>query len=287
MRYSLSLSGGGIRALVSLQILKYVEERVGPARTRYDFITGTSTGGILAIALAQGYSAVEIERFYVENAAQIFPSRACSTVRDLTSPKYDGVALTRLLQQLLVRPEWPCAYVTAYDTQAQALRVLGKQYGPAWLRARATSAAPTYFPPVRFGDACLVDGGIIENDPVLVCAGMSDPARTHHLSLGTGRRPIALSYEQCSGWGALSWVAPLIDAMLTGSQGGAEYCASRLLPHYLPLDCALPAGAEKMDATSQHALQRLQALGQQLVLERTAELDTYCAEMLAQPQVRR
>lgn len=285
MRYSLSLSGGGIRALVSLQVLKHIEERVGPARERYDFITGTSTGGILAIALAQGYSAVEIERFYVENAAQIFPSRALSTVRDLASPKYDSVALTRLLQQLLVRPEWPCAYVTAYDTQAQKLCVLGKYYGPAWLRARATSAAPTYFPPVRYGKACLVDGGIIENDPVLVCAGMSDPVHTHHLSLGTGRRPIALSYEQCSDWGALSWAAPLIDAMLTGSQGGAEYCASRLLPHYLPLDCDLPAGAEKMDATSPQDLQRLQTLGRQLVSEHMAELDVYCAEMLTQPGV--
>lgn len=279
MRYSLSLSGGGIRALVPLQVLKYVEERVGPCRVVYDHITGTSTGGILAIALAQGYSAVECERFYLDNAAAIFPSRALSGLRDMTSPKYDGTALRRLLQQLLVRTEWPCAFVTAYDTQGQSLRVLGRDYGPAWLRALATSAAPTYFPPVRFGAACLVDGGIVENDPVLVCAGMSDPSLTHHLSLGTGRRPVALSYERCAQWGELGWVAPLIDAMLTGSQGGAEYCASRLLPHYLPLDCALPAGLERMDATDPRALDALVALGQALVSERRAELDAYCAAL--------
>lgn len=51
----LSLDGGGIRGLVLIQILLAVEEAVGrPIKECFDWIAGTSTGGILALAITYG-----------------------------------------------------------------------------------------------------------------------------------------------------------------------------------------------------------------------------------------
>lgn len=53
----LSLDGGGIRGLILIQVLSYLENIVNkPTVELFDWIAGTSTGGILALLLASGYS---------------------------------------------------------------------------------------------------------------------------------------------------------------------------------------------------------------------------------------
>ena len=54
----LSLDGGGIRGLVMIQMLMEIEAIVGrPIKHCFDWIGGTSTGGILALAIARGMPA--------------------------------------------------------------------------------------------------------------------------------------------------------------------------------------------------------------------------------------
>ena len=51
----LCLDGGGIRGLVILQFLDEIEKTTGKRITElFDWIVGTSTGGVIAIALSQG-----------------------------------------------------------------------------------------------------------------------------------------------------------------------------------------------------------------------------------------
>lgn len=51
----LCLDGGGIRGLVLIQLLQAIENAVGqPIRNCFDWIAGTSTGGILALAIVHG-----------------------------------------------------------------------------------------------------------------------------------------------------------------------------------------------------------------------------------------
>lgn len=51
----LCLDGGGIRGLVLIQMLLALEGALGrPIRECFDWIGGTSTGGILALALVHG-----------------------------------------------------------------------------------------------------------------------------------------------------------------------------------------------------------------------------------------
>lgn len=51
----LCLDGGGIRGLVLIQLLLAIEKAAGrPIREIFDWIAGTSTGGILALAIVHG-----------------------------------------------------------------------------------------------------------------------------------------------------------------------------------------------------------------------------------------
>jgi patatin-like phospholipase/acyl hydrolase len=62
-RKLLALDGGGIRGVMTLGILKKIEETVGqPLWQYFDYIAGTSTGAIIAAALARGMSVDELRK---------------------------------------------------------------------------------------------------------------------------------------------------------------------------------------------------------------------------------
>lgn len=70
-KWILSLDGGGVRGVITLAFLERIEQllasrSVGPERLcdRFDLVGGTSTGAIIATALALGMSATEIKDFY-------------------------------------------------------------------------------------------------------------------------------------------------------------------------------------------------------------------------------
>ena len=51
----LCLDGGGVRGLVQIEILRQIEKRTGKKITElFDWIVGTSTGGIIALAIVYG-----------------------------------------------------------------------------------------------------------------------------------------------------------------------------------------------------------------------------------------
>lgn len=73
----LSLDGGGIRGVFSAAFLAEVEKHLErPLASYFDLIAGTSTGGIIALALGMGRPAAEIEKLYLERAGEIFEPRA-------------------------------------------------------------------------------------------------------------------------------------------------------------------------------------------------------------------
>jgi patatin-like phospholipase/acyl hydrolase len=69
----LSLDGGGIRGAFTAGFLACIEERTGhPVGRHFDLIAGTSTGGIIAAALAFGEPARRVEDFYLNHGPLIF-----------------------------------------------------------------------------------------------------------------------------------------------------------------------------------------------------------------------
>jgi hypothetical protein len=206
----LALDGGGIRGILSLGILKSLEDRL---RTRhggdpafrlahyFDLVAGTSTGAIIAAALAQGMAVDEIREHYLELGTKVFER---SWFRQgLVRAKYDAAALSRELKRILgeeatlggaalrtgllvvlkrldTGSPWPVANNPSdpyYGGDAETGTIANAEY-PLWKVVRASTAAPHYFEPEpivisrRKGSPTVagnfVDGGVSpHNNPSL------------------------------------------------------------------------------------------------------------------------
>ena len=90
----LALDGGGIKGTFTAAALAAWEKDSGRrVCEHFDLITGTSTGGILAIGLGLGLPAERILQFYREQGPRIFPitrftRRFTHTIRQLFRPKF-------------------------------------------------------------------------------------------------------------------------------------------------------------------------------------------------------
>ncbi|XP_045464843.1 85/88 kDa calcium-independent phospholipase A2 isoform X2 [Harmonia axyridis] len=180
----LCLDGGGIRGLILVQCLLELESILQkPIVHVFDWIAGTSTGGILALAIATGRSMRECLRLYFRLKEQTFvgmrpyPSEPLERVlKDtfgsetvMTEIKHPRVMITGTLAD---RKPVELHLFRNYESAHSILNIKhNSPYEPPsppdqqliWEAARATGAAPTYF--CNFGR--YLDGGLIANNPTL------------------------------------------------------------------------------------------------------------------------
>ncbi|MEB3242427.1 MAG: patatin-like phospholipase family protein [Cyanobacteriota bacterium] len=247
----LACDGGGIRGLISLGILAKLEADLRYAFNEpglllgdyFDFICGTSTGGIIATCLSCGMAVDEVVRFYRDNGSSMF-ERAKWYLQ--LHEKYGAEPLAELLKKVLncqlhgpgyiyhesdpavelgdqrlkgllmlvmrnhsTDSPWPvCNNPLAKYNQPELpdcnLRL------PLWKLVRASTAAPTFFPPevMTFAEGTedayqflFVDGGITTyNNPAYLAFQMATAAPYHIqwptgveqmliVSIGTGNAP--------------------------------------------------------------------------------------------------
>ena len=85
----LSIDGGGIKGIYPATIISAIEEQIGVKIYEYfDLITGTSTGGLIALALAQGKPAKEIKNLYMKKGCKIFKKDLFSYFFGIPRHKY-------------------------------------------------------------------------------------------------------------------------------------------------------------------------------------------------------
>ncbi|XP_045766351.1 85/88 kDa calcium-independent phospholipase A2 [Maniola jurtina] len=194
----LCLDGGGIRGLVLIQLLLNLEAVVGkPIVHCFDWVAGTSTGGILALALACGKSLRECQRLYFRMKEFAFvgmrpyPSESLETIlkeclgtetvmADIDHPKLMILAVLadRKPVDLHIFRNYQSAqeilnnYNGTSSPHAEAgdnttVVSLPSPPPPAeqlvWQAARATGAAPSYFR----ASGRYLDGGLMGNNPTL------------------------------------------------------------------------------------------------------------------------
>ena len=200
----LSLDGGGIRGAFAAACLARLEKELQrPITDYFDLITGTSTGGIIALALGLGEPASRIQRLYDERGSLIFTrrpplplprwQRAFLSIAKRKFPGLDEGALHRSKYAADgLRDTLTDVFGTRTIEDATASRLVIPAvdliYGrtitfktphqPDFIRDRclravevglATSAAPTFFPHAHIGPGSVYsDGGLWANNPALV-----------------------------------------------------------------------------------------------------------------------
>lgn len=248
----LSLDGGGLRGIFSAAVLTALEEDLdSPVLDHFDLVTGTSTGGLIALALGAGLPARSILEFFVEEGPRVFPHPRRRAVRHLVRSKYDGRALDAALQRLfgekalgesavrLVIPAFDMTRNDVYLLKTPHHPRLRRDWRvPMWEVARSTAAAPTYLPAHALSDdrTVLVDGGVWANNPCLVgvveAVSLLEVPLTNVrlLSIGTTNEFRGLPRSLMRG-GAYQWIRSkaLIDTLMTGQAIGAFTAAKHLL----------------------------------------------------------
>ena len=89
MRKVLSIDGGGIRGIIPSLVLDYLERESGkPISELFDLCVGTSSGGIIALGLAQAddsgaprYSAHDLADFFENSGDKIFERTIWRNIR--------------------------------------------------------------------------------------------------------------------------------------------------------------------------------------------------------------
>lgn len=228
----LSIDGGGIRGIFPAMFLANFETELKAKGVEkwqvyqnFDLICGTSTGGIMAIALALGIPAQEIYALYLNNAKTIFGTKK-GFLKRFKYSAHDRYPLEKLIKNkykefhngqdsedpLLKHCKTHVA-IPIYDLMEGRPSVLKSKYHDAFVRdyhipayqaALATSAAPTYFDPYSAEYIDLnglkkpfqnkVDGGVFANNPTLngiieaKKAFNLDLSNLSVLSIGTGHQ---------------------------------------------------------------------------------------------------
>jgi Patatin-like phospholipase len=249
----LSIDGGGIRGIIPAMVLQTL---LGSrkAQDTFHIIAGTSTGGIIACGLARPNPPrlEDIIKLYTDHGWDIFNKDKMTTFHN---PRYDPSDLQRYLDaqlgstylseisgvELLVPssaialpkedpPGNTCAPMFFRSWQARGLQLDGGTKHEYDFKlasiARATSAAPTYFPPATIVNKAeqsftMIDGGMFANNPT-ICAiveayRLYGPKDLMIVSIGTGIEPLHIDASAAAHWGELGWAVPIISILMTGS----------------------------------------------------------------------
>ncbi|CAN6338542.1 unnamed protein product [Urochloa humidicola] len=204
----LTIDGGGIRGLIPGTVLAFLEKQLQEEDGKdarladyFDYIAGTSTGGLITAMLATPgpgeertrplYAAKDINPFYLKHGPHIFPKKWCGLADWLAAawgPKYDGEYLRTVTREVLgdrrVNETVTNVIIPTFDVKLQQPIIFSTSDAKNTPSKNAllsdvcigTSAAPSFLPAHQFWiRGCqynLIDGGVAANNPTMVAMTM-------------------------------------------------------------------------------------------------------------------
>ncbi len=278
----LTIDGGGMRGLYSATVLDTIARRFAREMGHesldigkgFDLIVGTSTGGILACALALGVPAMEIIHLYRIDGPKIFKDPVSdkhwrwawrNRKKSANSPEHLQTALTNCFNNTtlaeLYQQRGIGLCIPSVNMVSHKAWVFKTPHNPEKQRDNnyrlvdvclATSAAPIIFPIAAVDDPddsfhhyAFADGGLWANNPVLI--GMiealamtrDDNRSIEIISISTCAPPDGklIAKDQVN-WGIKEWgfgTKPLSVA-LDAQASGYDFMAG-MLAQYLKQDC--------------------------------------------------
>jgi len=275
----ISLDGGGIRGIIPATVLLRLNTDLALKNflNKADLIAGTSTGGLLALGIANNMDPAVMQKVYIDDGEKIFDDSWLDDIKDLGNligADYDITNLEKVLKRIFGNIKLKAlkkkVLVTAFDLDNESKSANARSWKPkifhnfegadsdgeelAYKVGLYTSAAPTFFPSVDG----YIDGGVFASNPSMCALSQSQDIRSISsppkldeivlLSLGTG---ISLNYIKGKSldWGEAQWIKPLISLMMDGVNGIADYqCKQILKNNYYRLSPVFPSGVIiKMD----------------------------------------
>ena len=245
---ALAIDGGGIRGTMVAKALAVVEAELGQSWSDMVQLTaGTSTGSIIAAAIAARLPAARLHELYVHLGASIF-KKSLRSLWPLSGYRYPNEPLKNALRETLgelkmgdvwQQPNPLDVVITVRDLVENRTRFVKSwkdeyQDWPLWYAALCSSTVPTYFPVI---DGRYVDGGVgAYTNPCYYAAYEGevflgwDKKHTTLISIGTGREPGGLAVGQANRFNALQWIRPLIDTFLIDANDQQV----RIVRHFFP-----------------------------------------------------
>jgi len=227
LKRGLALSGGGVRGYITVLILEKLQNKLRVLKEdptfnivdEFDYLAGTSIGGIIALSLAHNLSVDKLKGLFVDHAAEIFNKSTWDKIpvigfffengKRIFKGLFDVKPLEKQLQiyfedktldQLALKKP---VVVTAAGSNGVPVYFSNKNKSDLntkiWEVARCTSAAPTYFDPHKLSNdpnpkdpIWYTDGGLFANNPSTVLAAIMTKdgiplEKIYILSLGTGQ----------------------------------------------------------------------------------------------------
>jgi hypothetical protein len=291
----LSIDGGGLAGLIPAEALILIEKQLDdltgqqrPLSERFDLIGGTSTGAILAAGLCLGLKAAQLRDFYLNFGKGIF-TRVFLPIRfwhSYPAEPLEGhlkevfgenttLGSAKLRSQILI----VCKNATLGTTWFFTNNPKGKYYStnaslPLWQIVRASSAAPTFFPPRKIivpdeqgqvHNYEFIDGGVSSynnpslqlfleaTDPQYNFGWPTGPDKLLLMSLGTGFNSSTIEEGKASGYNLLDWARYSVKGLL-GDANLQQNVLMRLIGEH-------PAGPVVVSAAERDAVRASGAPG--------------------------
>jgi uncharacterized protein len=251
MRRILTIDGGGIKGVFPAAFLATIEEEIGrPVAEHFDLIAGTSTGGIVALALGLGMAAREVLNLYLDTGHQIFPRRRLPRpLQGLLRARYSNAPLRQILHgafgERRLGESRTRLVIPSMDLAAERVHIYRTSHHPDLVRdyklkaievALATVAAPSYFP-IHLSEEGLpyVDGSLWARNPlgmaVIEAIGILGWPRDEIevLSVGCTSQHLALSWQKRVSMGSGYWAARIADVFMKAQSSAAIVTANALV----------------------------------------------------------
>jgi hypothetical protein len=244
----LSFDGGGIRGLYQAKLLECLKARGLDVAQAADTVAGTSTGAIVAAALAIGIQADTITEMYTDVGGKVFPPRgrvrrALKSMKSAVTwtPAYSSKVLREALEKKLGKNTklGDCAkrlIIPAISLNQYKLKVFdshdaGDRGVGVVDVVMASAAAPTYFLPAQIGTTYFADGGLCCNNPTFRAVSRLsregiELSRIYVLSITTGAVPVAKAGKKFLRLHKVRWIRPIIDLAMSGSSDLAVHDGS-------------------------------------------------------------
>lgn len=262
---ALTLTGGGFRGLFTAKALQVIEENLHePIGHHFDLISGTSIGGLVALAAAFEVPMSRVVEVFEEYGDVIFPSplinnKALDFFKCALKPRYSTEPLKEAISKLIDKNATlndalhPVAIPAVNLTQGQP-QVFKTRHKEEWSRdwrfkaidvALATSAAPIFFELAEVEGNRYADGGLFANAPDLIAIHEAehffnvpiDAIRL--LSIGTTTKNYSVSLSSGRDFGIADWMQDerLFSVIISSQQQFVEQIVShRLGERYLRID---------------------------------------------------